>query len=111
MVAFPYYDADALNALNAQATVILDLFAARGYVREEPSILQPADIFLFLEMRAGKVRPASTASRQMGMVRSGLSARSRPDGSVRVKVRRRISSPERSRKISAGCSTDGSSQT
>jgi ATP phosphoribosyltransferase regulatory subunit len=46
MVAFPYYDADALNALNAQAGVILDLFASRGYVREEPSVLQPADIFL-----------------------------------------------------------------
>lgn len=46
MAAFPYYDAAAIGALNDQAVVLLKLFAARGYTREEPSILQPADIFL-----------------------------------------------------------------
>src|ERR1700689_4597336 len=46
MVAFPYYDAAAIGALNDQAVALLKLFAARGYPREEPSILQPANIFL-----------------------------------------------------------------
>jgi ATP phosphoribosyltransferase regulatory subunit len=46
MAAFPYYDVSAIGALNDQAVVLLKLFAARGYMREEPSILQPADIFL-----------------------------------------------------------------
>ena len=46
MVAFPFYDAAAIGALNDQAVILLKLFAARGYTREEPSILQPADIFL-----------------------------------------------------------------
>jgi ATP phosphoribosyltransferase regulatory subunit len=46
MPAFPYYDAPAIGALNDQAVILLKLFAARGYTREEPSILQPADIFL-----------------------------------------------------------------
>jgi ATP phosphoribosyltransferase regulatory subunit len=46
MAAFPYYDATAIAGLNDQAVVLLKLFAARGYTREEPSILQPADIFL-----------------------------------------------------------------
>ena len=46
MVAFPYYDAATIAALNVQAQAILDLFAAHGYTREEPAVLQPADIFL-----------------------------------------------------------------
>ena len=46
MSAFPYYDAAAIGGLNDQAVVLLKLFAARGYTREEPSILQPAEIFL-----------------------------------------------------------------
>ena len=46
MATFPYYDAGALRALDAQAISILGLFAARGYVHEEPSVLQPAEIFL-----------------------------------------------------------------
>ena len=46
MATFPYYDAGALEALGAQADSILGLFAARGYVHEEPSVLQPAEIFL-----------------------------------------------------------------
>ena len=46
MVAFPFYDAPAIDALNAQAVILLKLFAARGYSREEPSALQPAEIFL-----------------------------------------------------------------
>ena len=46
MAAFPYYDAAAIGALNDQAVALLKLFAARGYAREEPSILQPAEIFL-----------------------------------------------------------------
>jgi ATP phosphoribosyltransferase regulatory subunit len=46
MAAFPYYDTPVLQALNAQAMALLGLFAARGYVREEPAVLQPAEIFL-----------------------------------------------------------------
>src|SRR5690242_1948024 len=46
MVTFPYYQTKAMQALNTQATALLDLFAARGYVREEPAVLQPAEIFL-----------------------------------------------------------------
>src|SRR5580692_12588307 len=46
MAAFPFYDAAAIGALNDQAVVLLKLFAARGYTREEPSVLQPAEIFL-----------------------------------------------------------------
>jgi ATP phosphoribosyltransferase regulatory subunit len=46
MATFPYYDAGALEALGAQATAILGQFAGRGYVHEEPSVLQPAEIFL-----------------------------------------------------------------
>ncbi|HEX4270888.1 MAG TPA: ATP phosphoribosyltransferase regulatory subunit [Rhizomicrobium sp.] len=46
MATFPYYDAGALEALDAQATSILGKFGARGYVHEEPSVLQPAEIFL-----------------------------------------------------------------
>jgi ATP phosphoribosyltransferase regulatory subunit len=46
MTAFPYYDKASMDALNAQATQILASFTARGYVHEEPAVLQPADIFL-----------------------------------------------------------------
>ena len=42
----PDYDAAQLHELEAQADAILDAFAGRGYAREEPSVLQPADIFL-----------------------------------------------------------------
>ncbi len=46
MAAFPYYDTGAIAALNAQAVALLKLFEGRGYVREEPAVLQPAEIFL-----------------------------------------------------------------
>jgi len=46
MAAFPYYDTSATEALNAQAAALLGLFASRGYTREEPAVLQPAEIFL-----------------------------------------------------------------
>jgi ATP phosphoribosyltransferase regulatory subunit len=46
MATFPYYDAGALEALSAQAASILGLLGARGYVHEDPSVLQPAEIFL-----------------------------------------------------------------
>jgi ATP phosphoribosyltransferase regulatory subunit len=46
MAAFPYYDKPAIEALNSQAMALLKLFASRGYVREEPSVLQPSEIFL-----------------------------------------------------------------
>ena len=46
MAAFPYYDAAAGEALKAVAGPILGLFARRGYANEEPSVLQPAEIFL-----------------------------------------------------------------
>ena len=46
MPAFPYYGTSAIAALNEQAQTMLDLFASRGYAREEPSVMQPAEIFL-----------------------------------------------------------------
>ncbi len=46
MAAFPYYDSKAIDALNGQAVSLLGLFASRGYGREEPAVLQPAEIFL-----------------------------------------------------------------
>lgn len=46
MTAFPYCDATALAALGRRADAILALFAARGYTRHEPSVLQPAGLFL-----------------------------------------------------------------
>lgn len=46
MAAFPYYGTGAIEALNAQAVALLKFFAERSYVREEPSVLQPAEIFL-----------------------------------------------------------------
>jgi ATP phosphoribosyltransferase regulatory subunit len=46
MAAFPYYDTGAIAALKAQADAMLALFTERGYRHEEPSVLQPADLFL-----------------------------------------------------------------
>ena len=46
MPAFPYYDTPPSRRLNDQAVALLKLFGARGYAREEPSVLQPAEIFL-----------------------------------------------------------------
>ena len=46
MPAFPYYDTPSIDALNTQAVAMLKCFTARGYARQEPSVLQPADIFL-----------------------------------------------------------------
>ena len=46
MAAFPYYDSGELKTLETQADAILGAFRARAYAREEPSVLQPADIFL-----------------------------------------------------------------
>jgi ATP phosphoribosyltransferase regulatory subunit len=43
---FPYYGPSDIQALNAQAVTLLKLFGARGYGREEPSVLQPAGLFL-----------------------------------------------------------------
>jgi ATP phosphoribosyltransferase regulatory subunit len=44
--AFPDYGAAQITALEEQANALLGVFAARGYKRAEPSVLQPADIFL-----------------------------------------------------------------
>jgi ATP phosphoribosyltransferase regulatory subunit len=46
MSAFPNYGAARIAELEAQAAAVLGVFAARGYARAEPSVLQPADIFL-----------------------------------------------------------------
>ena len=43
---FPYYGPSDIDALNAQAVILLKLFGAKGYAREEPSVLQPAALFL-----------------------------------------------------------------
>jgi ATP phosphoribosyltransferase regulatory subunit len=46
MTAFPTYDAKRIAALDAQQAAILGVMTARGYARHEPSVLQPAQIFL-----------------------------------------------------------------
>jgi ATP phosphoribosyltransferase regulatory subunit len=46
MPAFPTYDAARLIELEDQADAILQAFAAHHYQQAEPSILQPAEIFL-----------------------------------------------------------------
>ncbi|MBV9993298.1 MAG: ATP phosphoribosyltransferase regulatory subunit [Alphaproteobacteria bacterium] len=46
MSAFPNYDPGLIAALDAQADAILGVFSKAGYKRHEPSVLQPADIFL-----------------------------------------------------------------
>jgi ATP phosphoribosyltransferase regulatory subunit len=46
MGGFPNYDAKRIALLDAQAAQILSVFAAKGYARVEPPILQPAEIFL-----------------------------------------------------------------
>jgi len=45
-MSFPQYDAKLLTQLDAQAASVLAVFAAKNYARVEPSILQPADVFL-----------------------------------------------------------------
>ena len=46
MPAFPTYGPEEIAALDKQADAILGVFAARGYARHEPAILQPAQIFV-----------------------------------------------------------------
>lgn len=46
MPAFPTYGPEEIAALDKQADAILAVFAARGYTRHEPAILQPAQIFV-----------------------------------------------------------------
>ena len=46
MSSFPYYGPADIDALNAQAVTLLKLFKAKGYDRQEPSVLQPAALFL-----------------------------------------------------------------
>ncbi len=46
MPAFPTYGPEEIAALDEQADAILAVFAARGYTRHEPAILQPAQIFV-----------------------------------------------------------------
>jgi ATP phosphoribosyltransferase regulatory subunit len=46
LAAFPNYGPETIAALAAQADAILGVFAKAGYTRHEPSVLQPADIFL-----------------------------------------------------------------
>jgi ATP phosphoribosyltransferase regulatory subunit len=46
MAGFPTYTAAEIDALDTQAGAILGVLKARGYARVEPSVLQPAEIFL-----------------------------------------------------------------
>ncbi|MEI9929513.1 MAG: ATP phosphoribosyltransferase regulatory subunit [Rhizomicrobium sp.] len=46
MAAFPTLGPEQLEALKVQAEAILGVFEKAGYTRHEPSVLQPADIFL-----------------------------------------------------------------
>jgi ATP phosphoribosyltransferase regulatory subunit len=46
MPAFPTYGPEEIAALDKQADAILGVFAARGYTRHEPAILQPAQLFV-----------------------------------------------------------------
>jgi ATP phosphoribosyltransferase regulatory subunit len=45
-MSFPQYDSRALKQLDAQASAILSIFSKKKYLRVEPSILQPANVFL-----------------------------------------------------------------
>lgn len=46
MAGFPTYDSAEIDTLETQAEAILGVLKARGYARVEPSVLQPAEIFL-----------------------------------------------------------------
>ncbi|MDE2500346.1 MAG: ATP phosphoribosyltransferase regulatory subunit [Alphaproteobacteria bacterium] len=46
MPAFPTYGPEDIAALDEQAAAMLAVFAARGYTRHEPAMLQPAQIFV-----------------------------------------------------------------
>src|ERR1700744_320811 len=46
MGGFSYYSSGEWGILEPRAEALLGAFQARGYVCEEPSVLQPADIFL-----------------------------------------------------------------
>jgi ATP phosphoribosyltransferase regulatory subunit len=46
MPAFPTYGPEEIAALDKQAAAMLGVFAARGYTRHEPAILQPAQMFV-----------------------------------------------------------------
>jgi ATP phosphoribosyltransferase regulatory subunit len=46
MSAFPTYDDKRIGALVGAETALLGVFGDRGYARQEPSVLQPAEIFL-----------------------------------------------------------------
>jgi len=46
MPAFPTYGPDELDALNGVKNAVLGVFAAHGYARHEPAVLQPAQIFV-----------------------------------------------------------------
>jgi ATP phosphoribosyltransferase regulatory subunit len=46
MPAFPTYGPEEIEALDGVANAVLGVFAARGYTRHEPAILQPAQVFV-----------------------------------------------------------------
>jgi ATP phosphoribosyltransferase regulatory subunit len=46
MPSFPTYGPDEIAALNGVADAVLGVFGAKGYVRHEPAILQPAHLFV-----------------------------------------------------------------
>jgi ATP phosphoribosyltransferase regulatory subunit len=46
MTAFPTYSEKRIATLEAAESALLGVFAARNYARQEPSVLQPAEIFL-----------------------------------------------------------------
>ena len=46
MPAFPTYGPNELDALESIAAAVLGVFAAHGYTRHEPAVLQPAQIFV-----------------------------------------------------------------
>lgn len=46
MTALPQYDTALLAALDEQAAAMLRVFGAKSYSRVEPSVIQPADVFL-----------------------------------------------------------------
>jgi len=46
MASFPTYGPEEIKALNKVAGAVLGVFAAHGYTRHEPAILQPAQLFV-----------------------------------------------------------------
>ena len=65
MAAFPYYDAGPdRGARTRRRTAMLDVFAARGYARDEPAVLQPAESSSTARARKSAAAPSPSPIRR-----------------------------------------------